>query len=218
MHIHVPDGVFPIWLWMSCLVLLIPLLVLAIVLVRKDQKKMVITSAVTALMLIVFSIEFFGYHLNFTVLSGIMLGPWWSLISITVVNVFLSLFGHGGITVSPINILINWVEALVGYLFFRIVIKHVKGISIKSILTGVSVIAALSFSFCIFLGLIYLTGINPGFALENGNSATAVQEYVPLREFAVISVIPAMIGALIEAVFTIFIIRFIYKTKPKLLE
>jgi ABC-type Co2+ transport system permease subunit len=213
MHIHVPDGVFPVWLWVSSIAILLPLVIIAVFMVRNNQKKLVVTSAITALMLIVFSVEFFGYHLNFTSLSGIILGPWWSLISITIVNVFLALFGHGGITVAPVNIIINWVEALIGYSAFYL-IKKIKNIDLKSFLSGAVVILSLAISFSLFLGIVALTNINPGLALEQ----TGMANYVPLKEFAIISLIPTMIGAVIEAMLTIFVVRFILKTKPGLLK
>jgi cobalt/nickel transport system permease protein len=213
MHIHIPDGVFPVWLWLSSIVLLAPLLVLAIALVRKDQKRLVMTSALTALMLIIFSIEVAGFHLNFTALSGMLLGPWWSLISITVVNTILSLFGHGGITVAPINILINWVESLIGYAIFWSVMQRTKDPSLKSFISAASVLVALAASFCLFLLVISLTGINPAQALEG-----AALEYVPLWQFAMISMIPTVVGAAIEAVLTLFVVRFILKAKPGLLK
>lgn len=167
MHIHIPDGVFPAWIWILSLVVLIPILTVAILKVRNDKKKLVLSSAITALMLIVFSVAFFGYHLNFTVLSGILLGPFWSLISITIANIFLSLFGHGGVTVTPLNILINWAEALVGFFFVGLIFKKVKNANKKSLISSISVIIALVFSFILFLGVIQLTNINPGLQLHD---------------------------------------------------
>jgi ABC-type Co2+ transport system permease subunit len=236
MHIHVPDGVFPAWIWMTSIIILIPLLTLALIIVRKNQKKLVMTSAITALMLIVFSIEVFGFHLNFTALSGAILGPWWSLISITVTNIFLALFGHGGITVAPINILLNWAEALVGYLVFRIIIRKIKNINIKSAIGAASVLLALALSFTLFVGVISLTGINPAAQLEQGNTSQAAQPTtppagapatgasaqstaaIPLQQFVAISIIPTLIGAIIEAILTFLMLRFILKSKPDLLK
>jgi ABC-type Co2+ transport system permease subunit len=212
MHIHVPDGVFPVWLWMGSIIILIPLLAFALFMVRKNQKKLVMTSAITALMLIVFSIEVFGFHLNFTSLSGILLGPWWSLISITVTNIFLALFGHGGVTVSPINILLNWAEALVGYLLYKMIISRFSNNSLKSILSGTVVLASLAVSFALFVGIVSLTGINAGSQLEEASG------YVPLKEFVAISILPTIIGGIIEAALTMLMIRFILRTKPGLLK
>src|SRR3989339_1788209 len=142
MHIHVPDGIFPAWIWIGSIVILVPLLSIALFIVRKDQKRLVTTSALTALMLIVFSVEVFGFHLNFTSLCGILLGPWWSLISITVTNAFLALFGHGGVTVAPINILLNWTEAIIGWILFTQMIKRFHNTNARSMASGASVLFA----------------------------------------------------------------------------
>ena len=221
MHIHVPDGIFPAWIWIGSIVILVPLLSIALFIVRKDQKRLVTTSALTALMLIVFSVEVFGFHLNFTSLCGILLGPWWSLISITVTNAFLALFGHGGVTVAPINILLNWTEAIIGWILFTQVIKRFHNTNARSMASGASVLFALSISFILFLGIILLTGLNPAAALEHEGTAaqdvTALQQ-IPLREFAMISIIPLLIGAIIEAILTASIMRFIYRTRPRLLQ
>jgi cobalt/nickel transport system permease protein len=211
MHIHVPDGVFPIWLWLSALAAEIALLSIALFIVRKDRKKLVITSALSALLLVVFSIEFFGYHLNFTALSGMLLGPWWSLISLTIVNVFLALFGHGGVTTAPINILLNWAEALTGFAFFQIAIRRVKKTSSKAALSSAAVFTALALSFALFLLVVRISGINPGFQLES-------ESVVPLNNFVKLSIIPTAIGALIEAALTFLVVSFIAKAKPEMLR
>ncbi len=219
MHIHIPDGVFPTWLWLSGIVILIPLVLLAIYFTRKDQKKLVLASAITALMLIVFSIEIFGYHLNFTALSGMILGPWWSLLSITIVNIFLALFGHGGVTVAPINIIINWVEALIAFFIFKFVIRKIKNRKIKASISGITVFFSLFISFVLFLGIIYLTGINPALQNEHDTNNFNInqQQYIPLTEFAIISFIPMLISAIMESILTSFMVIFISKVRPKLL-
>jgi len=235
MHIHIPDGVFPSWLWISGILILLPIISLAIYIVRKDSKRLVITSATTALMLLVFSIEILGYHLNFTALSGMILGPWWSLLSITTVNVFLALFGHGGITVAPINILVNWSESLAAFLVFRFLLSKIKNIDLKSALSGVTVFLSLTLSFIFFLGIIALTGINPALQLEHDHDEDAGAdhdehavnhdeehsqhvEHVPLVEFAAISIIPLLLSGIIESILTSFMVIFISRVKPKLLR
>ncbi len=226
MHIHIPDGVFPSWIWISGIIILIPLILLAVYFTKKDKKKLVVASAITALMLIVFSIEVFGYHLNFTALSGMILGPWWSLLSITIVNIFLALFGHGGVTVAPINILINWVEAIIAFIIFKFVLVKIKNIKLKSSLSGITVFFALFISFILFIGIIALAGINPALQMEHDHEDSdhedshiheEVTEVIPLKEFVIISIIPMLISALIESILTSFIVIFISKVKPRLL-
>jgi ABC-type Co2+ transport system permease subunit len=230
MHIHIPDGVFPPWLWISGILIIIPLIILAIYFTKKDNKKLVLASAITALMLIVFSIEVFGYHLNFTALSGMILGAWWSLLSITIVNIFLALFGHGGVTVAPINILINWVEALIAFFIFRFVLSKIKNFRLKSSISGITVFFSLFISFILFIGIIALAGINPSLQIEHEHESredinevhgeeesNEIKEVIPLNAFVLISIIPMLISALIESVLTSFIVIFISKVKPRLL-
>lgn len=223
MHIHIPDGVFPNWIWILGTFLLILFLFIAVHFTNKDKKKLVISSAITALMLIVFSIEIFGYHLNFTALSGMILGPWWSLLSITIANIFLALFGHGGITVAPINILVNWTESLIAFSVFKFALVKIKNIKIKSSLSGITVFFALFISFLLFIGIIALAGINPETQLEHDHeneqeNHQELEQIIPLKEFVVISAIPMLISALIESVLTSFIIIFLGKVKPSLIK
>lgn len=221
MHIHIPDGVFPNWLWITGVLILIPFLAVAIFFTKKDKKKLVVSSAITALMLIVFSIEILGHHLNFTSLSGIILGPWWSLLSITITNLFLALFGHGGITVAPINILINWVEALIAFFIFSVFLSKVKNIKTRSLLSGITVFFALFVSFLLFIGIIYFSGVNPRSQMEHdhdGEHHENMGQAIPLKEFAIITAIPTLIGAIIESILTSFMVIFIARVKPNLIK
>ena len=55
-----------------------------------------------------------AYHINLTVLAGILLGPWLSIISAVIVNVMLALLGHGGVTVIGLNTLVISTEMIAG--------------------------------------------------------------------------------------------------------
>ena len=82
MHIHIPDGVLPIWLWVLGYALAALFLLFAVIKVGKDTRKAVWTAAVAAMMLVAMSIPLgVPYHINLTALAGIILGPWWSLIA-----------------------------------------------------------------------------------------------------------------------------------------
>lgn len=212
MHIHAPDGVFPVYIWLPALIILIIILFISLIFLRKDKKNMVVTSALTALLLIVYSVEFFGFHLNFTALAGIILGPFWSVYSITMVNLFLSLFGHGGLTVSPLNILINWGEALIGYYSYRFLTSRFKDDFNKSLLSSLTVFFSLLVSFILFIGIVYLANLPPNNFLEDTNAGI-----ISLNAFVLIMVFPSLISAVIESIFTFFIVRFILLTKPELL-
>jgi cobalt/nickel transport system permease protein len=64
-------------------------------------------AVMVAVMLVVQSIPLgVPYHMNLSALTGIMLGPWWALLSILVTNIAQAAFGHGGITIVGLNILV----------------------------------------------------------------------------------------------------------------
>ena len=64
-----------------------------------------------------------AYHINLTVISGILLGPSLIFLATLVVNVILALFGHGGITVLGLNTLTLSIEGILGYFLFRTVLE-----------------------------------------------------------------------------------------------
>lgn len=122
-HIHLPDGVLPWWLWGSAY--LIVILLIALFGLRKsakpDPKRFALLGIIAALMILVMSIELplVPYHVNLSVVGGIVLGPGLGLIAVFIVNLFLSMVGHGGITTVGLNTLVMAIEMLVGYGVFR---------------------------------------------------------------------------------------------------
>lgn len=122
-HIHLPDGVLPWWLWGSAY--LIVILLIAIFgrqkSARPDPKRFALVGIIAALMILVMSIELplIPYHINLSVVGGIVLGPGLGLMAVFIVNLFLSLVGHGGVTTAGLNTLVMAVELLVGYGVFR---------------------------------------------------------------------------------------------------
>ena len=72
-------------------------------------------------MLVGMSTEFvpIAYHINLTVLAGIIVGPAMGFLAAFIVDLILALFGHGGITVVGLNTLIVGAECALGSLIFR---------------------------------------------------------------------------------------------------
>ena len=118
-HIHLPDGVLPLWLWLSgyaVAALMIALLWRGRV---ADTKRFALLGMFSALMILVMSIEIPPYHMNLSVVTGIVLGPALAIVASFIVNLFLAFVGHGGITVVGLNTLVIAVEMLAGYGIFR---------------------------------------------------------------------------------------------------
>ena len=95
------------------------------------SKRLPLLGMMAAAMVLGASVEIvpIAYHVNLTVISGILLGPSLIFLATLVVNVILALFGHGGITVIGLNTLILSIEGILGYYLFRLFWKIFKRLS-----------------------------------------------------------------------------------------
>ena len=106
-HIHIPDGVLPLWLvaagWVMTLALLF--LIARRLSGPEGRRKIPLLGVMAALMLVGMSTEFvpIAYHVNLSVLAGIIVGPAMGFLAAFIVDLILALFGHGGITVVGLN-------------------------------------------------------------------------------------------------------------------
>ena len=122
-HIHLPDGVLPVWLWVSGFVVMVLIGAVLFRSIRKEEvsRRLPLLGMMAAVMVLGASVEIvpIAYHVNLTVISGILLGPSLIFLATLVVNVILAMFGHGGITVLGLNTLILSMEGILGYYLFR---------------------------------------------------------------------------------------------------
>ena len=122
-HIHLPDGVLPGWLWGTGLIVtvLIGAILFRSLEKREMARRLPLLGMMAAAMVLGASVEIVPivYHVNLTVISGILLGPSLIFLATLVVNVILALFGHGGITVLGLNTLTLSIEGVLGYTLFR---------------------------------------------------------------------------------------------------
>ncbi len=61
-----------------------------------------------------------AYHINLSIIAGILLGPALAFISVFIVDLIISMFGHGGITVVGLNTIVIGAEAVLGYYLFQL--------------------------------------------------------------------------------------------------
>lgn len=222
-HLHIPDGVIsPVWTVVSFTVLAV-LLFTAVKKINyeEDKKKIPFTGMICAFMLLAMSVPlgFLPIHLNLTVLAGIVLGPWLGIISVFVVNLLLSLVGHGGITVLGLNTLIMTAEVLLGFYLFTF-------LKVRWRLAAASVFATvltLSFSLILMIGIVGMTQIDPALALHEHDHHLAVEEinhdhHVSLTRFAMIVVPLGVIGITLEAVAIALIIGYLNRIRPDLID
>lgn len=164
MHIEIPDGVLPAWLWISGFVVVAVLLAVAVYFAKKEEEKMPLAALFAALSLMVMSVPLgLPVHINLMVLVGIIVGPWWALVVSFIVNSLLASIGHGGVTVIGINTLLLWTQAVFGFYLFGIVRKLIreKGAALKGFAGGAVAFLSLIASFLLLGGLVFAINLNP---------------------------------------------------------
>lgn len=110
-HLHIPDGVLPLAIWLPGLVVAIALLFLATRALRdQPRSRAAYQGAVGALMLAAMAIELplgpIDYHLSLVGPVGALLGAAAGYQVVFVVSAMLALIGHGGLTVIGWNALV----------------------------------------------------------------------------------------------------------------
>lgn len=231
-HLHIPDGVIPaVWLAIGY-VLTALVLALALWRVRGEEasRRLPRLGIVAAMMLVGMSVEIgiIGYHLNLSVLAGILLGPWLGFIAAFIVNLILALFGHGGITVVGLNTLIIGSETIVGGWLFHLFQRRVSA----QWAAAIAVVATLALSTTLMIGIVALTRLEPALAFHGptgnqpapllsfellpGNEKENPMANLDLARFAELVYVLGAIGWVIEAAFTALVVGFFARTRPNL--
>ncbi|MFA5843853.1 MAG: energy-coupling factor ABC transporter permease [Coriobacteriia bacterium] len=171
-HIHIPDGVLPAWLWVSGWALALGLVWLASrrAVATDARRRVPLLGVVSALVLVSMSSEIvpLAYHVNLTVVAGVLLGPWLGLVSAFVVTLVLALLGHGGVTVVGLNALLIGAEMVVGGTLFRLLAgasassRRVRGAA------AISTVLTLAMTTAALVGIVALAGSSLAGGRETG--------------------------------------------------
>ena len=235
-HIHLPDGVLPIWLWALGFVVVILLWMILFKLMKKETltRRLPLLGMMAAVMVLGASVEIIpiAYHVNLTVISGILLGPSLIFLATFVVNVILALFGHGGITVIGLNTLMFSIEGALGYFLFHLFWQVLGRLSLAVFLATFMALVVSTFA---MIGVVSLgtshyeelihqesgKGII-GFEFVNENEGHP-KEGVPgkevnLKRFIAIILPLGFIGWVLEGVITALVARYIHRLRPDLLR
>lgn len=234
-HIHLPDGVLPIWLWVSGYVAVILIWAVLLRFMKKDNltKRLPLLGMMAAVMVLGASVEIIpiAYHVNLTVISGILLGPSLVFLATFVVNVILALFGHGGITVIGLNTLVLSIEGVAGYFLFRFFWRLLRRLSLATFLATFLALAISTFAMIgvVSLGtshyeeLIHhekegIVGFEFGKEKEAHQTEAAPGKEVNLNRFIAIILPLGFIGWVLEGIITVLVARYIRRLRPDLLR
>ncbi|NWF92559.1 MAG: energy-coupling factor ABC transporter permease [Syntrophaceae bacterium] len=235
-HIHFPDGVLPIWLWGSGFIVAILVGLILFRFAKREEwiRHLPLLGMMSAAMILGASVEIvpIAYHINLTVISGILLGPSLIFLATFVVNVILALFGHGGITVIGLNTLTLSIEGVLGYFLFRILWRLTRRLMpaiflatfLALLCSTLSMIGVVSLGASHYEELIHhedekgifefkLLKDKVGHPVEG-----ATREKVNLKRFMAIVLPLGLIGWILEGMITSLIGRYIHRMRPDLLR
>ncbi len=213
-HIEIPDGVLPFWLVTIGFVILFPLLYVSakkLENIQDKSKTLPIMAALSSIMLVVMSLELGFTHVNLSVLTGIILGPYPAIIAVFVTNVMLSLVGHGGITVIGLNTTLVSIEAVLGFLIY----KELRLVSNLKFRAGVATFVAMMASAFLLIGIGALANVDLGEFSEAHDEDH--QDTVPLKEFAITVMTISLIGSVIESVLIGSTVGYLNTVRPDIL-
>jgi cobalt/nickel transport system permease protein len=235
-HIHLPDGVLPVWLWASGFVVVILIWMILLRVMKKEEltRRLPLLGMMAAVMVLGASVEIvpIAYHVNLTVMSGILLGPSLIFLATFVVNVILALFGHGGITVIGLNTLMFSIEGALGYFLFHLFWKVLRRLSLAIFLATFLALAVSTFAMIgvVSLGtphyeeLIHqetgkgIIGFEFGKEKEGHQKEGLPGQEVNLKRFIAIILPLGFIGWVLEGIITALIARYIHRLRPDLLR
>lgn len=160
-HIHIPDGVLPAWLWVAGWALALGLLVVASRSATRGESRRAVPliGAVSALVLVSMSSEIvpLAYHVNLTVIAGVLLGPWLGAISAFIVVLVLALMGHGGVTVVGLNTLVIATEMALGWALVRSGARLLGRTRVRPIAAAATIVT-LAVTTTMLVGIVALAG------------------------------------------------------------
>ena len=209
-HIHLPDGSFTLFwalVWWICALALIGIALVWARRRRSGTREITVAAFVTAASFAVFQVEiplFGGVHLNLTPLIGILAGPVLGSLIVFIVNILSAATGHGGWGLIGANVLVNSSEVMTAWLLFRALGRVTPGLFTRA---GIATFGGLFSGNIAMVAIILVSGIQ-------GVTQSSVQILAGLSLLVAVN----MGVAVVEAFVTGFIVEYIGKVKPDLLE
>ena len=216
-HMHIPDGVLPVPIWLLGILLMGLAVGFCLFRLRNSDmmKNIPLLGAVSAVMLVAMSLEILplAYHINLSVVAGILLGPALGFLAAFLANLILALMGHGGITVIGLNTMLLGSEAVLGHTFFYLLGKRVPVFWRAAIATVLTLIITT----LVLIGIVALSHIDPDVMSHEHGHGSFAEGPVSIKTFAVMVLSLGAFGWIIEAAITGAVVSFISKVKPDLI-
>lgn len=210
-HLHIPDGVLPWWLvglgWLALAVALRGI-TRAQARLPMDRRLPRLGFAV-AFMALAMSVEVVppAYHLDLSVLAGILLGPALGFLAGAAAVFLLALVGHGGATVIGLNGLVIGSEVALAAWAYGWLRRHGAPAPAAA---AVATVLALAGSTTLTVGILVAAGLAP----------PGVQAPVPgLRVAAMLALVLAAValGWVLEAGVAAMVVGYLARVRPALI-
>lgn len=230
-HLHIPDGILPGWLIIAGWLLTAVILAFSIYRTRHTElkRKIPLIGIISALMIVCMTIPIvpIAYHINLSVIAGIILGPAVAFISIFIVDFIIAMFGHGGITVVGLNTVVVGTEAFIGFYLFQLFMVIIGKDSVMWS-SGIAAVISLIISTSLLVGIVYSSQLNPELVIgiERVNPSEQVKtdeapkelvRGVNIKSFAKTLLVLLGIGWLLEGIITAFVIKYVSRVRPDLI-
>ena len=173
---------------------------------KTDSRTIALAAFLTAASFAVFQISipvFGGVHLNLTPLIGILAGPMLGTIVVLITNLLSAAIGHGGWGLVGANVLINVTEVFVAYLVWKGLERLTGSLFARA---GLATFTGLFAGNLVMMGIILVSGVQ-------GTTLSIYQTFAGLTLVVAVN----MGVAVIEALITGLVARYLGKTRPDLL-
>lgn len=210
-HLHIPDGLLPVWVWGAGLLLALLLLVRGSRRARDHSpQRIAYQGALGGLMLAAMAIPLgpLEYHLTLAGPMGVLLGGGGAFQVAFVVSAILALMGHGGLTVVGLNALVLGSGAAVANRVYGAVAHRLRPAPALALGTAAGQAVA---------GALWLAVVGFGMRLDPGAAPHAGGGDGRLGVFSAIALPLWIVGIAVESVIAFGLGRFLARVQPGLL-